>query len=453
MLLHFQILCRHLSLEQQTVRERDHNNTPQDASWQLPTMNSCTQKQSPELRTFREMYDTLQEVFLHSLDPDSFANKLYAKEVITKDTHTEVQSQDRKQRKCTLLLSAVHNQIKHKPSRYRTFWKLLSEDPAMEVISKKMIDTYKQQLSLDAGPTANPSYIDFTEPLKGDDFDNICNQYRKAIMSSDSPEVDRLTEGIKNAGNSELMAFFTCYQGLEIATVRYQLNKAKRIFKQSLKLAEETESWNRQLLLGRAYRMLAGVARRERNYKQGLEIIDLGKEALQLAKPSSEKACLFMEEALLRQLSEKRTSERQEEIEQLMTKALKNASCCSDHQRACYTISLVHLRQALFYLDAFEDKKRVSPDLKNLHRAEVCLRKVELKLVGGTNIYQMEYYVAYSALSLYRQNPTEALTYAEKAEGLLRKSRIADDSYLHVRARLEELKGRRVILKGLETRV
>ena len=430
-------------------------------------MNSCMHQQSPEQRAFRERYGILQDAFIHLLNLDSFANKLYAQKFITQDRHSEAQSQHHtEQRRCTLLLDAVDNQIKYKPRRFHDFLKLLSEDPAMEDVSKTMQVTYEEQVSLAAGPTKLPSHIQYTEPLRklpshiqyteplrGDHFDIICNRYRKAIMSSNSLEVDSLTEDIMNTGKSELKAFFLCYQGLVKATVPYKLDEAERILMHSLQLAEETESDNRQLLLGRAYRILAGVPRRKRNYKQGLEIVERGKKALQNAEPSSETACLFMEEALLRQFSEKWAPKRQEKIEQLLKLALKHAKYCKDHQRARYTVSLVHLRQALFYLDAFEDNKHSSPVRENLCRAEECLELVELNLVGGANVYKMEYYVAYSVLSSYRQNPTEALRYARKAKGLLHKSGIADDSYLHVRARVEVLEERYAITKGRETQV
>ena len=207
----------------------------------------------------------------------------------------------------------------------------------------------------------------------------------------------------------------------------------------SLEIAETIEGHNRQLLQGRAYRILAGVFRRKMKYKEGLEIIQKGHEALLLAERSSETACLIMEEALLLQLSEPWTPERQDKIEQLLIQALKDAKCCKDHQRAPYTVSLVYLRQALFYLNVFEDKKSASPAPEALRRAEGCLENVKLHLVGGTNIYEMEYYVAHSVLSSYRWNPPEALSYARKAEGLLCESGIADDSYLHVRERLKIL--------------
>ena len=441
------------SPEKQAVRERDRNDASQDASRQLSTMNSCTQQQSPEQRTFRESYDILQDVFLHSLDLDFLANKLYAQRLITKNTHSKVQSQHyTEQRKCTLLLAAVDNLIKYNPRKFHDFLELLSEDSAMEDVLKRIHDTYEQQASPDAGQTKLPNFFNYTEPFSGGKFNDRCNKYRKAIMSSNSWEVESLiTEDIMNGGEIELKAFFLCYNGLVKATVPYQLDKAERILQDSLTLADQArESHNGQLLRGRAYRILAGVFRRKRNYKQGLEIIEKGKDALQLAEPSCETACLLMEEALLQQLSDKRTRKEQEQTLKL---ALNHARFCKDHQRARYTVSHVYLRLALFYLDAFEEKKQASPLPENLRSAEDCLKLVELNVVGGANVYEMEYYVAYSCLSSYRQNPTEALRCARKAEDLLHKSGIANDSYLHVRKRLEVLEKSHVIPKGRETQV
>lgn len=446
------ILCRYLhpTNEQQVVREVEHNDIPQDTSRQ-----SSTQR-SPEQQAFREMYCTLQGAIINSSDLDTFASKLYQQKFITQSKRIDVQSQHQSpQKRCTALLDAVENQIKHDSRRFHSFIDLLSEEPAMETVATMMHNKWAKVSFGVRSPNKipeSPSCIHYTEPLTGEHFDNTCNQYRKAIMSSNSLEVDSLTENIMNTeGETDFKAFFLCYQGLEKATVPYQLDKAERILKHSLKLAEA--SHNRELLLGRAYRILAGVPRRKRDYKRGLEIVEKGKEALQHAEPSSETACLFMEEALLRQLSDKWAPERQEKIKKLLKLALKHAKLCKDHQRARYTVSLVYLRQALFYLDAFEDKKSTSALPENLCRAEECLRLVELNVVGGANVYVMEYYVACSCLSLYRQNPTEALRCARKAEGLLRESRIADDSYLHVRERLEILKERHAITKGRETQV
>jgi len=425
---------------------------PQDASRQLPTMNS-TQPPTPEQQAFARSYNTLQDFIAHSLNPDSFANQLYSQNLITKDKRTEAQSINQSvQRKCTLLLEAVETQIKYDPTKFHDFLEILSEDSAMETLSDILRDTYEHQVPPDARLTKPLSHISYNKPLKGKHFENICDQFRKAIMSSNSLEVNSLTEGIENGGNSELHAFVLCYQSLETGTAPCQLDKAKKIVKRSLKIAEAIEGHNRQLLQGRAYRILAGVFRRKMKYKKGLEIIQKGHEALLLAERSSETACLIMEEALLLQLSEPWTPERQDKIEKLLIQALKDAKCCKDHKRAPYTVSLVYLRQALFYLNVFEHKKSASPAPEALHRAEGCLENVNLHLVGGTNIYEMEYYVAHSDLSSYRWNPTEALSYARKAEGLRCESGIADDSYLHVGERLEILEIP-VIRKGRETQV
>jgi len=327
------------------------------------------------------------------------------------------------------------NEVKNSPKRFDDFLKLLREDGAMETVSM-MLHAERQEI------TKSPCLFDYTGPLKGEVFDNKCDRYRKAIMSSDWQEVNRLTETIMTdeRESNDIKAFMLCYQAVAIATVPYKLNEAKQKLEYSLQLTETMESPNRQLIQGRVYRILAGLPRRMGHYEEGLETVRKGQLALSNAAPSSETSCLLMEEALILQLSQERTPQRRAKIEGLLEIALKHAQYCKDHKRACYTCSHVYLRKSLFYLDAFESKQTIHPGATNLCKAEECLKNVELNVVGGANIYEIEWYVAWSDLFQYRGNTREALKNIRKANDLLKRSGMSDDSYLCVRERLHKLK-------------
>lgn len=333
------------------------------------------------------------------------------------------------------------NEVKNSPKRFDDFLKLLQEDGAMETVSM-MLHAERQEI------TKSLCLFVYTGPLKGEKFDNKCDQYRKAIMSSNWQEVNRLTERIMTdeRESTDIKAFMLCYQALAIATVPYKLNEAKLKLEYSLQLTETMESPNRQLIQGRAFRILAGLPRRMGHYEEGLETVRKGQSALSNAAPSSETSCLLMEEALILQLSQELTSQRQDQIEGLLEFALKHAQYCKDRKRARYTCSLVYLRKSLFYLDAFE----ILPEAINPCKAEECLKKVELNVVGGANIYEIEWYVAWSDLFQYRCNTREALKNIRKANDLLERSGMSDDSYLRVRERVEKLE-KLADLKCMET--
>ena len=378
-------------------------------------------------------HSKLQDALICKSSTDCFASELYSQGFITHSKYTEVMLQNQSL-KCKLLLDAVMNEVKNCPQRFDDFLKLLQEDAAMKTVSM-MLDEKRCKI------TKSPCLFDYTGPLKGEVFDNKCDWYRKAIMSSDWQEVNRLTETIitDERESNDIKAFMLCYQALAIATVPCKLNEAEQKLENSLQLTETIESPNRQLIQGRAYRILAGLPRRLGHYEEGLETVRKGQLALSNAAPSSETSCLLMEEALILQLSQERTPQRQDKIEGLLENALKHARYCKDHKRARYTCSLVYLRKSLFYLDAFESKQTIHPEAINPCKAEECLKNVELNVVGGANIYEIEWYVARSDLFQYRGNTREALKNIRKANDLLEQSKLSDDSYLHVRKRLHKL--------------
>lgn len=402
---------------------------------QSSTNQICIQQPiQAEAAALRNTYRKLQDAICYQSTIDSFAADLYSEGFITKSKQTEAQSQYQgSQIRCQMLLDAVENEVKNDPPRYYDFLKILRQDAAMKTVIRMLEDERRKIAKL-------PDLVGYTGPLKGLEFDDICDQYRKAIMSSNLMKVDELTETIMADEEKaiELKVFMLCYQGLAKAANPSQLDEAKRILEDCLRHTEETGGPNTPLLQGRVYRILAGLFRLKGDYKKGLEFARKGKKAMSNAVPSCETSCLLMEEALLLQLSEELTPQRQADIEKLLEDALKQAWKCKDRQRARYTVSLVYLRKSSFYLNTFGTNNNAPILEANLVAAEECLKKVELNIVGGTNRYQMRYQVAWSAFHQYRNNPSEALRSIRKANDLLEYCE-SEGSYLHVRERHEML--------------
>ena len=391
---------------------------------------------NPEHKVFTKMYSTLHRAIIYQADLNGLIAELYSQRFISLGKFDVNQPQ---QTKCELLLGAVRTEIENNAPRFYDFLSILQQDSSLETVCK----TLEEEIFL-AKPSSPfhkfPPLFDYTEPLEGKEFDHLCGQYRNAIMSNNLAEVDRLTEHIMadEKMDMDIKIFTRCYQALAKAAVPYKQNEVKSILEHCLQLADKTESQNTPLLKGRAYRMLAGLSRQKMNYKEGLAIIDKGKQALSCVVPSCETSCLLVEEAQLLQLYEELTPQRQDKIEGLLEQALKQAWNSKDRSRSRYTVSLVHLQKSAFYLNIFVTNSSTPIPEANLVMAEECLRKVELELVGGNNRYQIRYHVAWSALHQYRNNPREALMCIRKANDLLKYSE-TEDSYLRVRERCEIL--------------
>lgn len=302
-------------------------------------------------------------------------------------------------------------------------------------------------------PGKEPRLKRYTGPLTGCVFDEMCDEFRTALISSKVDEIDKLTQRVKARNYKvDLKVFALCYQAIEKATVPNKLNEARDILHMALEMIEKEESPNKSLLRGKVYRILAGIPRRKGKFRTAMKHVREARRACIDAAPCCETACILLEETLILQL-ENKVSTRQEEIEDKLETALKQSRVCPDQRRGKYTVSLVYLRKALFHLHSYTCWKDENdrPEESYIRKAEECLEQVDCRIIDGSNAYKLEYYIANSDLHRhraysesdqpkFREHITKALEFAEKAKLIQEDAKFADDSYLHVKKKIKLLK-------------
>ena len=391
----------------------------------------------PESKKFRKCYAVLQETIINQKLCFSLASAFYSNDLISKDIHRGNGSSQHVRE----ILDAIEHQICIKPANLYKFRNILSGYPVLDIVCQKLQKADQVQ----PNPPSMPYEMKlqcYTDPLTGKMYNEMCESFRKALISSDANEMDRLTKRVMEdqSMKKDLKVFALCYQAIQKATVLNQLDKAEEILQRALKLTEETDTANWSLLQGKVFRILAGIPRRKGNYDMALEYIGKATRKFFVAVPSCETACVLMEEALILQLKNDVTV-RQEEIKYKLISALDHSRRCPDHQRGRYTVSLTYLRTALFHLNSYTSWYEESrPQESSLKEAEECLQKVELNILSGPNAYEMEYRVAYSDLHRWRHKRTKAFECAEEARALQKKAKFADESFLNINRRVEMLK-------------
>ena len=134
---------------------------------------------------------------------------------------------------------------------------------------------------------------------------------------------------------------------------------------------------------------------------------------LERARPSCEKACVLIREAIIR----KKRRESKELVAQLFESSELCILQCTDTKRKILTLPMASLERALFMLNSHS--KDYWSDL-SMNRAKQCSQLYEdCPNTKGKNVYQLKYLVAQSDVYRLSCDLTKAKDYLDEAKRLL----------------------------------
>ena len=99
------------------------------------------QTDEPGYRAFRDNYDIL---VCGIQSPAELADRLFSKRMITTEIREKVASHMHKRDRTRELLAAVERKLISEPASFNVFVAVINEEPAYEVIAKKLTDSYEE---------------------------------------------------------------------------------------------------------------------------------------------------------------------------------------------------------------------------------------------------------------------------------------------------------------------
>ena len=260
-------------------------------------------------------------------------------------------------------------------------------------------------------------YMSYDGELCGRSFDMICEQYRLAIIANDSKETLKITEQVTSSTTRIFAekAFYMCYHAIQLSHVGKDC-EAKILLHQGLCMITNRQSNNDLLVRARIRRILAGIYASEGDESQALKELNKCKVDLERARPSCEKACVLIREAIIR----KKRGESKELVAQLFESSERCILQCTDTKRKLLTLPMASLERALFMLNSHSKDfwKEISDS--SMNQAKQCLQLYEdCPNIKGKNVYQLKYLVAQSDVYRLSCDLTNSKHYLDEAKRLL----------------------------------
>ena len=260
-------------------------------------------------------------------------------------------------------------------------------------------------------------YISYDGELSGGNCDMICEQYRLAIIANDCKETSRITEQITLSTTRTFAekAFYMCYHAIQLSHVGRDY-EAKILLHRGLFMITDGQSNNDLLVRARIHRILAGIYASEGDESQAIKELNKCKVNLETARPSCEKACVLIREAIIR----KKHGESKEVVAQLFESSELCILQCTDTKRKILTLPMASVERALFMLNSHSKDfwKEISDSWMN--QAKQCLQLYEdCPNIKGKNVYQLKYLVAQSDVYRLSCDLTKAKDYLDEAKRLL----------------------------------
>ena len=260
-------------------------------------------------------------------------------------------------------------------------------------------------------------YMAYNGKLSGESCDMICEQYRLALIANDCKETLRITEKITLSTTRTFAekAFYMCYHAIQLSHVGRDC-EAKILLHQGLCMITNGKSNNDLLVRARIRRILAGIYASEGDESQAIKELNKCKVDLERARPSCEKACVLIREAIIR----KKRGESEEVIAQLFESSEQCILQCTDTKRKVLMLSMASIERALFMLNShLKDFRKGISDL-SMNQAKQCLQLYEnCPNIKGENVYQLKYLVAQSDMYRLSRNSPKAKDYLDGAKRLL----------------------------------
>lgn len=348
------------------------------------------------------------------------------------------------------LMLSVHRQIQASPQRFHDFVDIMKSERTLDNVRMQLETRY---YSLCLGNEVQEVYIVYSGRLQGEKFNKRCARYWRAIFANDCTRLFELTKELEDEPNTkeDEMIFFRCYLCLGLTHLNAQGSNvtARNILTKVLKQIENIRSKNKELLEGRAYRMLASAYRKDNKPREAYDSIQKSRRALQNARRTSEKAYQHLEEAKIIQ-SDKELSQSREYVVSIFKQVLHCTWSFDDIRRRNKMLPMVYIHMALFYLNPTPNSANVTaetwmsfaPTNDELTCAQDCLDKVRHAScgeLGKGNIYEVRFKTAMSDMYRHRKQNKEAYSLLHDAHTLKLKAGILDEDCLRTKDKLDWL--------------
>lgn len=250
-------------------------------------------------------------------------------------------------------------------------------------------------------------FMVYENELTGDNFDETCEQFRRSLLTNNHCETLRLiTEIIHDELRTPAeKAFFMCYHAITLSHCGKDQIAKVLLYEAWSKVQNGTKN-NELLAQGRIRRILAGIYDSEGNESEALNNIQICKQALETARPSCEKACILIREAIIL----KKCNVSAEAVAQLFESAHKCILQCTDTKRKVLMLPMASIERALFLLE-----------LKQVEEAKQCLKDFNdcPRIKTGNNIYQLKFLIAQSEVFRLSGDYTNAQRFIHESETLV----------------------------------
>ncbi len=292
------------------------------------------------------------------------------------------------------------------------------------------------------------SYICYTGKLRGKRFNNFCLQFQKALLENNCRKLKELREYTYCTFTVEERLYFDCYYclGLTHKHDEASIQEAIHILENIAHQTETSPTDNKDIIRGRAYRIMAGGYQKLDKIEEASDCI---KKAITIhcnLEHGCEKACTFLEFTKIQQ-SDPNMWQTREKFEKELMMVNDFTQKCKNEARRPKMLKMVDIQMALFFLnptkkDTFFSTDKCtsfSPSTDELDKAQKCLATLQLPELGQQNIYQVRWNTAMSDLHRHQKKYQLAHQYILEAHNLTASAEILREDCLKIDKKLKWL--------------